>query len=213
MLPQCLVLPLREHLGRVRQLWAADMESGHAGVELPYALERKYPRPVPAGMVLGLRSRPSFHRSAQRRRSPAPSLRRDLSTRVQARGSGCWHRQAGDAAHAAPLLCDPSAAGRKRHPHRARVARARRRGDNDDLHTRAEDGRRRRAQPSGLPADYRVAAKRTLVNFHKQPGPDLTRRCDRPEPRLHQSCRSAGTASERCLAPKARRRRGSSAAL
>lgn len=44
MLPQSLVLPLREQLGRVRQVWAADVESGHAGVELPYALERKYPR-------------------------------------------------------------------------------------------------------------------------------------------------------------------------
>ncbi|MCE4540574.1 integron integrase [Pelomonas sp. P7] len=44
MLPQSLVLPLREQLGRVRKVWAADVESGHAGVELPHALERKYPR-------------------------------------------------------------------------------------------------------------------------------------------------------------------------
>jgi hypothetical protein len=44
MLPQSLVLPLREQLGRVRQVWAADVEAGHAGVELPHALERKYPR-------------------------------------------------------------------------------------------------------------------------------------------------------------------------
>jgi integron integrase len=44
MLPQVLVQPLREQLGRVRQVWAADGEAGCAGVELPYALERKYPR-------------------------------------------------------------------------------------------------------------------------------------------------------------------------
>lgn len=44
MLPQSLASPLREQLGRVRQIWAADAESGHAGVELPHALERKYPR-------------------------------------------------------------------------------------------------------------------------------------------------------------------------
>ncbi len=44
MLPQSLVLPLREQFGRVRQVWAADVESGQAGVELPHALERKYPR-------------------------------------------------------------------------------------------------------------------------------------------------------------------------
>jgi integron integrase len=44
MLPQVLMQPLREQLGRVRQVWAADGEAGCAGVELPYALERKYPR-------------------------------------------------------------------------------------------------------------------------------------------------------------------------
>jgi integron integrase len=44
MLPQSLVLPLREQLARARLVWAADVESGHAGVELPHALERKYPR-------------------------------------------------------------------------------------------------------------------------------------------------------------------------
>lgn len=44
MLPVSLRGPLREQLGAVRQLWAADVESGHAGVEMPHALERKYPR-------------------------------------------------------------------------------------------------------------------------------------------------------------------------
>lgn len=43
MLPQTLVLPLREQLGRSRSFWAGDVANGTAGVELPHALERKYP--------------------------------------------------------------------------------------------------------------------------------------------------------------------------
>jgi len=44
MLPQSLVPALREQLGRVRAVWAADVEAGTAGVEMPHALDRKYPR-------------------------------------------------------------------------------------------------------------------------------------------------------------------------
>lgn len=47
MLPQALHAELREQLGLARRIWAADVEAGQAGVEMPYALERKYPR---AGM-------------------------------------------------------------------------------------------------------------------------------------------------------------------
>lgn len=44
MLPQSLVADLREQLARARLVWASDVEAGTAGVELPHALERKYPR-------------------------------------------------------------------------------------------------------------------------------------------------------------------------
>jgi integron integrase len=44
MLPASLLVDLREQLGCGRQVWWADVESGRAGVEMPYALERKYPR-------------------------------------------------------------------------------------------------------------------------------------------------------------------------
>ena len=44
MLPQALVLPLRAQLAVCRKVWAADVEEGMAGVEMPYALDRKYPR-------------------------------------------------------------------------------------------------------------------------------------------------------------------------
>ncbi len=44
MLPDSLVPDLRAHLARSRLVWSADVAAGQAGVELPHALERKYPR-------------------------------------------------------------------------------------------------------------------------------------------------------------------------
>lgn len=44
MLPLSLVGDLQAQLARARLTWAADVRDGHAGVEMPYALERKYPR-------------------------------------------------------------------------------------------------------------------------------------------------------------------------
>lgn len=45
MLARSLAAPLREHLGGpTRELWTADVAAGRAGVQLPDALDRKYPR-------------------------------------------------------------------------------------------------------------------------------------------------------------------------
>ena len=44
MLPQRLAPDLREQLARARVLWAADQAAGRGGVEMPDALERKFPR-------------------------------------------------------------------------------------------------------------------------------------------------------------------------
>ena len=43
-LPEAVVQPLQEHLGRVRQLHQRDLAEGHGDVWLPHALSRKYPR-------------------------------------------------------------------------------------------------------------------------------------------------------------------------
>jgi len=42
-LPDSLVAPLQEHLKRVKQLHEKDLDERHGAVDLPYALERKYP--------------------------------------------------------------------------------------------------------------------------------------------------------------------------
>jgi integron integrase len=44
MLPLALVPRLREQLARAKALWAADRQAGRAGVHMPFALDRKYPR-------------------------------------------------------------------------------------------------------------------------------------------------------------------------
>jgi integron integrase len=44
MLPAALVPGLREQLLRARSLWDADARAGRGGVQMPDALERKYPR-------------------------------------------------------------------------------------------------------------------------------------------------------------------------
>ncbi|MFQ5856928.1 MAG: tyrosine-type recombinase/integrase [Anaerolineae bacterium] len=42
-LPDSLVVPLQEHLQRVKHLHERDLAKGYGSVYLPYALERKYP--------------------------------------------------------------------------------------------------------------------------------------------------------------------------
>jgi integron integrase len=44
MFPVALVEPLRQHLVRVKRLQERDLEEGYGEVELPFAIERKYPR-------------------------------------------------------------------------------------------------------------------------------------------------------------------------
>ena len=44
MLPASLLQPLREQVARARLLWSLDREAGAAGVQMPDALARKYPR-------------------------------------------------------------------------------------------------------------------------------------------------------------------------
>lgn len=44
MLPAALIAPLRWQLGEARKVWALDNSLGKGGVDMPDALERKYPR-------------------------------------------------------------------------------------------------------------------------------------------------------------------------
>ena len=43
LLPEAIVEPLKQHLAQVRQQHERALREGYSGVELPYALARKYP--------------------------------------------------------------------------------------------------------------------------------------------------------------------------
>jgi integrase len=48
MLPRCMIGPLQHQLIRVQHLHTQDLAEGYGAVELPYALERKYPNAATA---------------------------------------------------------------------------------------------------------------------------------------------------------------------
>jgi len=50
MLPSTLIIPLQEHLAKVRDLNNADLAQGFGAVYMPFALERKYPQGAKAWM-------------------------------------------------------------------------------------------------------------------------------------------------------------------
>jgi hypothetical protein len=71
------------------------------------------------------------------------------ATRHQAGLRSGAHLQAGLGPHASAFVRDPPVASGYRHPHRAGAAGSQRCEHDDDLHARAEGGRRRHVQPAG----------------------------------------------------------------
>ena len=160
MLPRQVKQPLAAHLERVRAQHGRDLEAGFGRVPLPGARASKYPNAdrewawqwvFPASRIspaLNFRPRPPLGADAAPA-SPPRVGHPEGDPRGGAPGTG---HQAGGTAHIAPLLRDPPARGRLRHPHRTGVARASRREDHDDLHARAQPRWPRRREP-GRPFD------------------------------------------------------------
>ena len=61
LLPAAVATPLVAHLGRVQAQHERDLREGLGSVELPLALERKYPRRVRVGLAVGLPGHPALH--------------------------------------------------------------------------------------------------------------------------------------------------------
>lgn len=74
MLPRALEQALREQLARSHRLWAADRAAQRAGVNLPHALEVKYPRAGQSWPWHWVFPSPDCERSAHRRRATPSSL-------------------------------------------------------------------------------------------------------------------------------------------
>ncbi|MBK7616633.1 MAG: integron integrase [Burkholderiales bacterium] len=122
MLPAALERPLPAQLAKARQLWQADRDAGLAGVYLPHALARKYPRAAESwawAWVFPQATRSVDPRTGEQRRHHLfeQSFQRALKRAVQAAGigkpatphtlrhysesrnmprhPGCWSREAG----------------------------------------------------------------------------------------------------------------------
>ena len=121
-IPLTLVAPLRAQLERVRLQHEEALVRGYAGVELPHALDRKYPR---AHLEFGWQ-----HFFPMARPSRA-------------------HLQAGLLSHLPPQLRDALAGIRRRHPHGAGIVRSLECQDHPDLHARAEPRRIGGAESAG----------------------------------------------------------------
>jgi integrase len=158
-LPDTLVDPLGEHLSRVREIFDEDLRNGLGEVYLPDALAKKYPGAArewiwqyvfPSGRVsfdprTGTARRHHLHENGLQKAVKAAARRARIVKKVN-----CHSLR-----HS---FCHPSARGRLRYPHRAGAPGTRRCLDDDDLHSRAEPGRPRGAQPARYVIPPRVTA-------------------------------------------------------
>jgi integron integrase len=125
-LPASLVPPLRAHLAVVRSQHLEDVAKGphHGAVELPDALRRKYPSaPREWSWQWIFPRHPDLLRFRHGRDPPPSPARIRRPARRRHRSTRRGHRQARDAPHPPPLVCDPPAGRRLRHPHHPGVAR------------------------------------------------------------------------------------------
>ncbi len=120
MLPALLNPEIIEHLGKIRRL------------------HEKILHPVSAPFTFQMHT---FGREAL-----VPCSRGFGQPRIHSRSPSLWHRPTRDE----PQLRDAFTGSGLRHPYRARIARPRKREYDDDLHSRAEQGRTRREKPAGF---------------------------------------------------------------
>ena len=167
--PERMVEPLRAHLVTVREQHVADLAAGAGWVELPDALDRKYPnagREWPWQWVFPATRTYKHKETGQVRRHHLHE------TVLAASGAGGGARggpvEARGLPHDAPFICDASAGRWLRHPYDPGAAGPRGRTDHDAVHARAKSRRARgrvaprRAAEAAAPVT--PISKRLLVN-------------------------------------------------
>jgi integron integrase len=149
MLPQSLKEPLRQHLVKVKQAHEVDLREGFGKVELPYALEKKYPQAATEWkwqyVFVAPKRSIDPRTKIERRHHLDPSVLPQSGERSNAQGRD---HQARKLPHLPSQLRDASAGSRPRHPHGAGTARPRGCQHDDGLHARAECGRAGREEPA-----------------------------------------------------------------
>jgi integron integrase len=166
-LPDSLINPLQVHLTRVRAIHKQDLEEGYGRVYLPYALERKYKNAsrewgwqyvFPAGK----RSEDPRSNTVRRHHLDERNFQRAVKeaaarlgypakvTSHTFRHSFATHLlESGQDIRTVAAPAHPCARGIRTSLCSTGAARARRRQDHHDLHTRAQTWRPWGAQPAG----------------------------------------------------------------
>ena len=121
MLPRSLAPALRAQLLAARAQWEADKQAQRAGVEVPHALETKYPKVSQTWGWFWLFPSPTLSfdpRSGIERRHHLFVV----AARLEKSGSASGDREAVVDAHLAPQFCDAPPAVGNRHSHGSGVA-------------------------------------------------------------------------------------------
>ena len=160
MLPRAVRDALQAQTSRSRSLWMLDRAKQVAGVALPYALPRKLPRASESWAWYWLFRPPNCSVILERAIEAGSPVRADGRAGGHSCCNECRHRQAGDGAHVASLVCLPSARIRPRYSTRPGASRPQRREHYDDLHARDERFGDRNAQPSRVSTGARDSSGR-----------------------------------------------------
>jgi hypothetical protein len=129
------------------------------------------------------RSRASSSACARPSASAMTAAARRKRTSPGSAATSSRDREARHTAHPAPLLRDPPARGRVRHPHRSRDPRAQECQPHTDLHARAQPGAGGRAKPRGPALQMREAPVPCCVCRDRRTGYTATWCCRAPQPR------------------------------
>jgi integrase len=145
----------QQQIDRVKRLHQYDLDSGLGQVDLPFALQRKYPQEnQKLAWQWGVSLPPSFTGPTHRVDTTPPRQQRLLRQRIQDSSRPCRYRQECDSSLATTQFRHPSSGRWCRYQNGSGAARTQGRSNNHDLHPCDEPTRASRvASPADLMAE------------------------------------------------------------
>ena len=188
MLPEALVDPLAEQLEKVRSIHQQDLTDGWGAVQMPTALDRKYPN-APKDRrwqwVFPQAKRWTNRKTQEQSRHHVdPSIVQKAVKRAVDQAGLTKRATCHTFRHSFATLCNPPAGIRLRHPNHPGTPGPRRYQDHHDLHPRPRPRPISRPQPLGQPRPQRtplcgpayhpqIKTKHLGNRLESQPKPDF----------------------------------------